>query len=88
MEQKKSNLVVRHGDTRIVGKMLLTIFQTLTHKVAADVMSKSELLSLADNLGPHICMLKTHADIIQDWDSHTGASSSPNLSSKPFCVKA
>jgi hypothetical protein len=40
--------------------------------VAADVTSKSELLTLADKLGPHICMLKTHADIVRDWDANTG----------------
>jgi len=57
-----------------VGKKLLRLMEQKKSNlvVAADVMSKSELLSLADNLGPHICMLKTHADIIQDWDSHTG----------------
>ena len=36
--------------------------------VAADVTFSRELLSLADLLGPHICMLKTHIDVVKDFD--------------------
>jgi orotidine-5'-phosphate decarboxylase len=36
--------------------------------VAVDVTSKVELLKLADKLGPYICVLKTHIDIIEDFD--------------------
>jgi orotidine-5'-phosphate decarboxylase len=50
----------------------LTHALSVLHQVAADVTTKSELLTLADKLGPHICMLKTHADIVQDWDANTG----------------
>lgn len=36
--------------------------------VSVDVTKKSHLLQLAKSLGPHICVLKTHIDIIEDFD--------------------
>lgn len=36
--------------------------------VAIDVTSKEKLLALAEQLGPEICVLKTHVDIIEDFD--------------------
>lgn len=35
--------------------------------VAADVTSKNQLLELAEALGPEICILKTHIDILEDF---------------------
>eukprot|EP01132_Coremiostelium_polycephalum_P004736 gene4736-5912_t len=36
--------------------------------VAADLTRKQEILNLADAIGPEICVLKTHVDIIEDYD--------------------
>ncbi len=36
--------------------------------LAADVTQKKELLKLADEAGPHLCILKTHIDVIEDFD--------------------
>ena len=35
--------------------------------VAADFNNFNELIKSADDLGPHICMLKTHIDILNDF---------------------
>lgn len=36
--------------------------------VAADITTKKELIKIADELGPHICVLKTHIDIVENFD--------------------
>ena len=37
--------------------------------IAVDVTTKSELIKIADQLGPYICVLKTHIDIVEDFDT-------------------
>ena len=39
--------------------------------VSADVSSSAVLLQLAEDVGDSICMLKTHADIVDDWSERT-----------------
>ncbi len=39
--------------------------------VSADVCSSAALLQLAEDVGDSICILKTHADIVDDWSERT-----------------
>lgn len=38
--------------------------------LAADVTKCDEILNLAESLGPYICLLKTHVDIIEDFNEN------------------
>lgn len=58
-----------------VAKRLLELMESKQSNlaVAADVTSASELLELGEQVGPHIVILKTHADIVSDWTDATAA---------------
>lgn len=56
--------------THPVTNKLLDIVKTKETNLifSADVTSKAELLDLAEKTGEHICALKTHIDIVNDFD--------------------
>ncbi|XP_073408034.1 uridine 5'-monophosphate synthase [Dendrobates tinctorius] len=56
-------------DTHPVATRLLHLMEKKQSNlcVSADVMDSAELLQLAAELGPSICMLKTHVDILSDF---------------------
>lgn len=51
------------------GRQLLQLLEDkqTNLSLSADVTSADKLLALADELGPEICLLKTHIDIINDF---------------------
>lgn len=56
--------------TNPIAQRLLTIMEAKKTNLifSADVTNKTKLLQLADLIGPEICVLKIHCDIIDDYD--------------------
>jgi len=57
-----------------IAKKLLKIVETKQTNLclAADVHTSVELLNLAETIGPHIAVLKTHLEITEDWTPGLG----------------
>lgn len=55
------------ADVHPLGSKLLRIMEEKQSNlcVSADVTSSEELLHMADSLGPSVCILKTHVDILK-----------------------
>ena len=41
--------------------------------VAADVETAEDMLALADAVGPHVAVLKTHVDVFSTWTEEDAA---------------
>lgn len=59
---------VEYAENPVTKKLLKIISDKQTNLcLAADVTKSADLIKLAEQVGPHICLLKTHIDIVEDF---------------------
>jgi uridine monophosphate synthetase len=74
-ENPQKNVALTYGQratycTNPIAQRLLTIMEMKKTNLvfSADVTNKAKLLQLANLVGPEICILKIHCDIVDDYD--------------------
>ena len=69
MEKLSYSDRIAYSQNAVAAELLQLMSEKETNlALSADVHTKAELLALAETLGPEICVLKTHIDIIEDFD--------------------
>ncbi|CAG8560335.1 2669_t:CDS:2 [Ambispora leptoticha] len=57
------------SQNKVARKLLETIEQKKTNLcVAVDLTKKRQILEVVEKVGPYVCLIKTHIDIIEDFD--------------------
>ncbi|XP_011185544.2 uridine 5'-monophosphate synthase [Zeugodacus cucurbitae] len=72
-EFSRTKLTFEHRATLAKSELAKQLFHLMASKktnlcLAADLTKSEEILNIAEICGPYICVLKTHIDIVEDYD--------------------